>query len=47
MHVEHEYFRCGAWTYSVLSVSLRKGVGSTYFWEESPARIRRTEVRPT
>jgi transposase len=31
----------------VLSVSLRKGVGSTYFWKESPARIRRTEVRPT
>jgi hypothetical protein len=30
----------------VLSVSLRKEGGRTYFWEESP-RIRRTEVRPT
>ena len=29
----------------VLSVSLRKEGGRTYFWEESP-RIRRTEVLP-
>jgi hypothetical protein len=30
-----------------LAASLRKENGLTYFWEESVARMRRTEVRPT
>jgi len=30
-----------------LAASLRKENGLTYFWEESAARMRRTEVRPT
>jgi phage terminase large subunit GpA-like protein len=30
-----------------LSVGMRTRGAPTYFWEESPARMRRTEVRPT